>query len=174
MDNLSEKNDDYIDVESNAPYENDFLSVKQTPSLPSTPSLSTCSPSTMAAHRSVTYSSSPSFSHEPRVMKRSRSPSTADDEASKRVCLPSHPRASVKNDLRNIESLIERAPAKTSPSKESPTQPASMDPNYLYLFYMAQMQNHQKLPLLPPHLLNRHLFYNHQHQLQNFYHYPTK
>ena len=181
----SEKHDDYIDIESNNPYENDFLNAKRTSSSSSTTSISSCSPLTQhqhqqqqQAHRSIPYTSSPNYSHEQRASKRSRSPSSTDDETSKRLCSTTSSRPTVKNDLRNIESLIERAPAKTSVHLESPPTPststttATMDPNYLYLFYMAQLHNHQKTPALHPQALQRYLFYN-QQQIQNYYHYPS-
>ena len=82
----------------------------------------------------------------------------------------------MKNDLRNIESLIERVPEKpmilSEPISTPPT--ASIDPNYLYLFYMAQFHNHQKSSLLHPHALQRYFLYNQQQQqFPNYYHYPT-
>ena len=114
-----------------------------------------------------------SFEHQQqhRSMKRSRSPSTTDEETSKRLCLTNNSRPIVKNDLRNIESLIERVPEKPIPN-EPMIPPTSIDPNYLYLFYMAQFQNQQKSPLLHPHALQRYLLYN-QQQLQNYYYYPS-
>jgi hypothetical protein len=165
IENSSEKNDDYIDIESHNQYENDSINAKRTPSLSSTTSVSTCSPTT-THHRSIPFIS-PS-------MKRSRSPSNTDEETTKRVCLPNHSRPIVKNDLRNIESLIERVPAKTTTNIEPILTPTnSMDPNYLYLLYMAQFHNHQKGPLLHPHALQRYLLYNQQQQIQNYYHYSS-
>jgi hypothetical protein len=103
-------------------------------------------------------------------MKRSRSPSTTDDETTKRLCSTNHSRPIVKNDLRNIESLIERVPEKPLINEPPPTPISPIDPNYLYLFYMAQLHNHQKTPFLHPHALQRYLLYN-QQQLQNYYYY---
>jgi hypothetical protein len=171
----SEKTDDYIDIESHNQYENDSIDVKRTPSLSSTTSLSTCSPTTTTIphhhHRSNPIIS-PTYPHEHRSIKRSRSPSTTDEDTAKRVCLTNNSRPIVKNDLRNIESLIERVPEK--PIINEPISPhPTIDPNYLYLFYMAQFHNHQKTPpLLHPHALQRYLLYN-QQQLQNYYYYPS-
>ncbi|CAF0960316.1 unnamed protein product [Rotaria sordida] len=172
IENSSEKNDDYIDIESHNHYENDSINIKRTPSLSSTTSISTCSPTTNH-HRSIPIIS-PIYSHDHQSIKRSRSPSTTDEETNKRVCLTNHTRPIVKNDLRNIESLIERVPEKTTinePILPTPT-PTTMDPNYLYLFYMAQFHNHQKTQLLHSNPLQRYLLYNQQH-LQNYYHYPS-
>ncbi|CAF1089148.1 unnamed protein product, partial [Rotaria sordida] len=172
IENSSEKNDDYIDIESHNHYENDSINIKRTPSLSSTTSISTCSPTTNH-HRSIPIIS-PIYSHDHQSIKRSRSPSTTDEETNKRVCLTNHTRPIVKNDLRNIESLIERVPEKTTinePIPPTPT-PTTMDPNYLYLFYMAQFHNHQKTQLLHSNPLQRYLLYNQQH-LQNYYHYPS-
>ncbi|CAF3516735.1 unnamed protein product [Adineta steineri] len=170
IENSSEKNDDYIDIESNNQYENDSINVKRTPNLSSPTSISTCSPPTnhhhQHHHRSMPLIS-PTYPYEHRSMKRSRSPSATDEETNKRVCLTNNTRPVVKNDLRNIESLIERVP-----EKPVATPPTIIDPNYLYLFYMAQFNNHQKTPLLHPHALQRYLLYN-QQQLQNYYHYPS-
>lgn len=166
----SDKNDDYIDIESHNQYENDSIHVKRTPSLSSTTSISTCSPTTTHHHRSNPHIS-PIYPHEHRSIKRSRSPSTTDEDTNKRVCLTNHSRPIVKNDLRNIESLIERVPEK--PIINEPISPhPTIDPNYLYLFYMAQFHNHQKTPLIHPHALQRYLLYN-QQQLQNYYYYPS-
>jgi hypothetical protein len=164
VENMSENIDDYIDIESNTPYENDPLNVQRTPSHSST---STCSPN-MQAHRSMNCPYSPtSSSHDHRPIKRIRTSSSSavndNDETSKRFCLPSNIRPTVKNDLRNIESLIERAPDKANNVNESLLNSTNIDPNYLYLFYMAQFHQHQKLPTLPSHALNRYLYYNQQH-----------
>ncbi len=168
----SEKTDDYIDIESHNQYENDSIHVKRTPSLSSTTSPSTCSPTTTTTnhHRSNPIIS-PIYPHEHRSIKRSRSPSTTDEETNKRLCLTNNSRPIVKNDLRNIESLIERVPEK--PIINEPISTPTIDPNYLYLFYMAQFHNHhQKTSLLHPHALQRYLLYN-QQQLQNYYYYPS-
>lgn len=166
----SEKVDDYIDIESHNQYENDSIHVKRTPSLSSTASISTCSPSITNHHRSNPIIS-PTYPHEHRSMKRSRSPSITDDETNKRVCLTaSSSRPIIKNDLRNIESLIERVPEKPIINESLPIPSSTIDPNYLYLLYMAQFQNHQKPSLLHPHALQRYLLYN-QQQLQNYYYY---
>jgi len=166
----SEKNDDFIDIESHNQYENDSMHVKRTSSLSSSISVSTCSPTT---HQRSMPIISPTYPYDHRSMKRSRSPSTTDEETNKRVCLTNQNRPIVKNDLRNIESLIERVPEKSIINEPiTPTPPSIIDPNYLYLFYMAQLHNHQKTPLLHPHALQRYLLYNHQ-QLQNYYHYPS-
>jgi hypothetical protein len=170
IEHSSEKNDEFVDIESHNQYENDSLNVKRTPSLSSTTSLSTCSPTT-THHRSIPIIS-PIYPHDHRSMKRSRSRSITDEETNKRVCLTNNPRPIVKNDLRNIESLIERVPEKPVINEPIPPQP-TIDPNYLYLFYMAQFHNHQKTPLLHPHALQRYLLYNQQQQLQNYYHYPS-
>lgn len=164
-----DKSEDYVDIESHNPYENDPTNMKRTRSLSSTTSASTCSPT--ANHHRIMPNISPMYPHDHQPMKRSRSPSATDEEANKRVCLTNNNRPTVKNDLRNIESLIERVPEK--PTVTEPTQtPAPTDPNYLYLFYMAQLHNHQKAQLLHPHPLHRYLLYNQQY-LQNYYHYPT-
>ncbi|CAF0907800.1 unnamed protein product [Rotaria sp. Silwood1] len=168
IENSSEKND-YIDIESHNHYENDSINIKRTPSLSSTTSISTCSPTTNH-HRSIPIIS-PIYSHDHQSMKRSRSPSTTDEDTNKRACLTNHTRPIVKNDLRNIESLIERVPEKPTINEPIPT-PTTIDPNYLYLFYMAQFHNHQKSQLLHPNPLQRYLLYNQQH-LQNYYHYPS-
>jgi len=172
----SDKNDDYVDIESHNQYENDSIHVKRTPSLSSSTSISTCSPTATTTthqhnlHRSNPIISPPIYSHEQqRTMKRSRSPSTTDEETTKRICLKNNSRPTIKNDLRNIESLIERVPEKPIINEPIPT-PTTIDPNYLYLFYMAQFHNHQKAPLLHPHALQRYLLYN-QQQLQNYYYY---
>ncbi|UJR27075.1 hypothetical protein I4U23_008377 [Adineta vaga] len=165
LENSTEKNDDFIDIESHNQYENDSLHVKRTPSLSSPTSTSTCSP-TMSHHRPFPIIS-PTYPYDHRPLKRSRSPSTTDEETNKRVCSNNIPRPIVKNDLRNIESLIERVP-----EKPISTPPTIFDPNYLYLFYMAQFQNHQKPPLLHPHALQRYFLYN-QQQLQNYYQYSS-
>ncbi len=170
VENSTENNDDFIDIESRNQYENDSINVKRTPSLSSTTSVSTCSPTT-THHRSIPIIS-PIYPYDHRSMKRSRSRSNTDEETNKRVCLPNNSRPIVKNDLRNIESLIERVPEKPIPNEQTLTQPI-LDPNYLYLFYMAQFHNHQKTPLLHPHALQRYLLYNQQQQLQNYYHYPS-
>ncbi len=163
-----EKNDDYVDIESHNQYENDSLHVKRPPSLSSTTSISTCSPTTTTARHRSNPIISPIYSHDQhRSRKRSHSPSTTDEEPIKRHCLTTNSRPIVKNDLRNIESLIERVPEKPS----IPEPPTTIDPNYLYLFYMAQFHNHQKTSLLHPHALQRYLLYN-QQQLQNYYYYP--
>lgn len=169
VDNSTEKNDDFVDVESHNHYENDSMHIKRRPSLSSSTSVSTCSP-TANNHRSIPIIS-PIYSHDHQSMKRSRSPSTTDEETTKRVCLTNNTRPVVKNDLRNIESLIERVPEKTAISEPIPAS-SSFDPNYLYLFYMAQFHNHQKPSLMHPNPLQRYLFYNQQH-LQNYYHYPS-
>jgi hypothetical protein len=167
----SEKTDDYVDIESHNQYENDSLHVKRPPSLSSTTSISTCSPTTTTttAHHRSNPIISPIYSHDQRrSRKRSHSPSTTDEESIKRHCSTTNSRPIVKNDLRNIESLIERVPEKPTLPEPSPT----IDPNYLYLFYMAQFHNHQKTSLLHPHALQRYLLYN-QQQLQNYYYYPS-
>ncbi len=169
----SEKTDDYVDIESHNQYENDSHHVKRPPSLSSTTSISTCSPTTTnttAVHHRSHPIISPIYSHDQyQSRKRSHSPSTTDEESIKRHCsTTNNSRPIVKNDLRNIESLIERVPEK--PTVPEPS--ATIDPNYLYLFYMAQFQNHQKTSLLHSHALQRYLLYNQQH-LQNYYYYPS-
>ena len=78
--------------------------------------------------------------------------------------------------MRNIESLIERVPDKPTVNETIPT--TLMDPNYLYLFYMAQLQQQQQQqqqknsPLLHQNAIQRYLLYN-QQQLQNYYYYPS-
>lgn len=170
----NEKPDDYIDVESHHHYENDSLHVKRTPSLSSTTSISTCSPTT-THHRSNPIISPiyPHYSDQSR--KRSRSPCTNDEESNKRLCSTTNQtRPVVKNDLRNIESLIERVPEKPTISTEPISTPSTgIDPNYLYLFYMAQFHNHQKPSLLHPHALQRYFLYNQQQQFQNYYPYSS-
>lgn len=172
----SEKTDEFIDIETNNnnnninQYENDLIHAKRTPSLSSSTSLSTCSPTTTYHQQRTNPNISPVYPYDQhRSIKRSRSPSTTDEETSKRICS----RPIVKNDLRNIESLIERVPDKPTVNETTSTTP--MDPNYLYLFYMAQLQQQQQQknsPLLQQNALQRYLLYN-QQQLQNYYYYPS-
>ena len=169
VENSFEKTHDYTNIESLNQYENGSINIQRTLSSSSTTSASTCSPTTNP-YPSIP-NVSPIYSQDHRTTKRSRSPSTTDEETNKRVCLTTNIRPNVKNDLRNIETLIERVPDKTI-NNELTLIPTTIDPNYFYLFYMAQFHNHQKTPLLHPYLLQRYLL-NSQQYFQNDYYYSS-